>query len=71
MELHDQIASYSSPNEVLADTNLNMEAKRALLEQWKLDEDLKATATSENMEGDADNRLDEVEKALLELEQAH
>ena len=61
--------SWSTPMGVVGDPTLTLDAKRSILMNWAWTEYLIDQATNEGMpENSRPSRLDEVEKALLALE---
>jgi hypothetical protein len=58
---------YEHPSHVLADQKLTVAEKRDVLESMKVDSQLLMRATAENMGGGEVNHLQDVEKALMEL----
>ncbi len=58
---------FETPEELLATASLDDREKRRALESWKLDAELRMTATSENMTGGAENELRAVAKCLEQL----
>lgn len=66
----DYEARYGSPGRVLADLVLQKEQKRAILEQWRLDEQRRMESRSEGMQGGEPDRLREVDRALQLLREA-
>ncbi|TCU30734.1 ETC complex I subunit-like protein [Rhizobium azibense] len=61
--------SWSSPMDVVLDPKLTLAAKRSILMNWAWSEYLIDQATNEGMPENRPSRLDEVEHALLVLEQ--
>ncbi|HKE97054.1 MAG TPA: hypothetical protein VKB34_22285 [Povalibacter sp.] len=47
----DPTRQFATPMDVVRDTQLDIEAKRQILESWKKDAELLSTATNENMGG--------------------
>jgi len=47
----DPTRRYTTPFQVLNDQDISREAKRRILESWKVDAELLSTATNENMTG--------------------
>ena len=65
----DPQAEYDAPIDVLKDGRLNHEQRRSVLESWELDALRLAEAAAEGMAGGEDNRLREVAKARLALDE--
>lgn len=65
--LADPSAVFSSPQDVVAASELTHEQKLAILRQWELDARELQVATEENMPGGEPARLDEVLAALAQL----
>jgi hypothetical protein len=65
----DPTKKFDSPMEVVNDPKLDIEQKRAILESWKKDAELLATASAENMTGGEAPQLQDVCLALDKLEQ--
>lgn len=66
----DPSRQFEKPGDVLSDTRLDSDAKRAILESWKKDAELLSTASNENMSGGEAHTsvLQEVTLALEQLE---
>ncbi|HEY6643994.1 hypothetical protein [Povalibacter sp.] len=66
----DPSRQFKTPTDVLRDTRLDVDTKRAILESWKKDAELLSTAANENMTGgeSAGPILQEVTIALETLE---
>ena len=58
------------PSDVLADSSLDRDSKRAILLEWLQDEQAVARAEGEGMQGERAPRLSEVRRALRLLEEA-
>lgn len=67
--IDDPTSHFDTPAAVLADTSLNFETKRKVLETWRLDAVQLQASEGENMAGGEPNRLGEVDRALRELEE--
>ena len=67
----DPSRQFNSPMDVVRDSRLDVDAKRAILESWKKDAELLSTASNENMGGGEHHTkiLQEVTIALEKLEQ--
>jgi hypothetical protein len=63
----DPEAHYDTPQAVLKDTKLDSEAKRKVLDSWRLDAMRLQASEGENMAGGEPNRLGEVDRALRDL----
>ena len=63
----DPEAHYDTPQAVLKDTKLDSEAKRKVLDSWRLDAMRLQASEGENMTGGEPNRLGEVDRALRDL----
>ena len=63
----DPSRQYRTPMDVLRDTRLDIDAKRAILESWKKDAELLSTATNENMAG-GENPLPGLQEVTIALE---
>lgn len=64
----DYRARYAHPNAVVEDASLTSEQQRAILDQWRLDEQRRQTSRAEGLQGGPAPRLDEVEAALRALD---
>ena len=64
----DPTRRFQHPNEVLQDDSLDESEKRRILESWKKDAELLATAQAENMAGGERSLLQDVSLALDQLE---
>ena len=64
----DPQANYEVPQMVLADERLSHEQKLAILKQWKAEAIHMQESTAEGFGGGERSHLDEVAKALQELE---
>jgi hypothetical protein len=64
----DPTRQFHHPTEVLQDGSLDVDEKRRILESWKKDAELLATAQAENMAGGEHSLLQDVSLALEELE---
>lgn len=64
----DPTRQFQHPTEVLQDDSLDTDEKRRILESWKKDAELLATAQAENMAGGERSLLQDVSLALEELE---
>ena len=64
----DPTKKFKTPMDVVNDTKLDTEQKRAILESWKKDAELLATASEENMTGGEPPQLQDVCLALDKLE---
>ena len=64
----DPTRQFQHPSEVLQDDSLELSEKRRILESWKKDAELLATAQDENMAGGERSLLQDVSLALEELE---
>lgn len=64
----DPASSFDSPDAVSAHPNLTTAQKIKILEKWKLDAELLATAANESMAGGEPNMLQRVSALLDELE---
>ena len=62
-----RLAHYDTPQAVLKDTKLDSEAKRKVLDSWRLDAMRLQASEGENMTGGEPNRLGEVDRALRDL----
>jgi hypothetical protein len=65
----DPTKRFKKPMEVVDDPDLDAEQKRAILESWKKDAELLATASAENMTGGEAPQLQDVSLALGKLQQ--
>ncbi len=63
----DPSRQFRTPMDVLRDTRLDVDAKRAILESWKKDAELLSTATNENMAG-GENPLPTLQEVTIALE---
>ncbi|HMN47443.1 MAG TPA: hypothetical protein PKE27_22915 [Povalibacter sp.] len=63
----DPSRQFETPMDVLRDTRLDVDAKRAILESWKKDAELLSTATNENMTG-GENPLPILQQVTIALE---
>lgn len=68
--VHDPSLFYASPADVVADSRLDHEAKRAILKSWELDARALAVAETENMGGGEPNMLTRVLSALADIDDA-
>ena len=68
----DPSSQFKTPMEVVRDTALSLDTKRAILESWKKDAELLSTASNENMTGgeSAGPVLQDVTIALEKLEES-
>lgn len=66
----DPTKKFDSPMDVVNDRTLDVEQKRTILESWKKDAELLATASAENMTGGEAPLLQDVCLALDKLEQS-
>ena len=64
----DPTRQFQHPSEVLKDDSLDVDEKRRILESWKKDAELLATAQDENMAGGERSLLQDVSLALDQLE---
>lgn len=64
----DPTRGFEAPMDVVRDPRLELDEKRKILESWKTDAQLLATAQDENMAGGESSRLQEVVLALEALE---
>ena len=64
----DPTSLFQHPADVLQDGSLDPEEKRRILESWKKDAELLATAQAENMAGGERSHLQDVSLALEQLE---
>ena len=63
----DPTKKFATPMDVVNDAKLDAEQKRAILESWKKDAELLATASAENMSGGEAPQLQDVCLALDQL----
>lgn len=66
--MRDPALFYAAPDDVVADSRLDREAKRAILKSWELDARELAVAESENMGGGEPNMLTRVLAALARID---
>ena len=64
----DPTRDFKTPMDVVRDPRLDIDEKRKILESWRTDAELLATAQDENMAGGESSRLQEVALALEALE---
>lgn len=64
----DPTRDFETPMDVVRDPGLEIDEKRKILESWKKDAQLLATAQDENMAGGESSRLQEVVLALEALD---
>jgi hypothetical protein len=64
----DPTRDFKTPMDVVRDPGLDIDEKRKILESWKTDAQLLATAQDENMAGGESSRLQEVVLALEALD---
>ena len=64
----DPTKKFATPMDVVNDPKLDVEQKRTILESWKKDAELLATASAENMAGGEAPQLQDVCLALDKLE---
>lgn len=64
----DPTKRFTTPMDVVDDPKLDVDQKRAILESWKKDAELLATASAENMTGGEAPQLQDVCLALDKLE---
>ncbi len=63
----DPSRQFKTPMDVVRDTRLDVDAKRAILESWKKDAELLSTATNENM-GGGESPLPSLQDVTIALE---
>ncbi len=61
---------FGHPHDVLQEPGITTDEKRKILESWKLDAQLLAQSTAENMTGGEESDLREISKTLVQLNTA-
>lgn len=61
--------SYDRPEDITGDDSLSHTQKMVLLEAWAEDEEAKARATAEGLDGGNDTQLRAIRKLMSDLEQ--